>query len=238
MTDPPCGYPDCPVADLTPERLRALASTVWPAGTPLRRGHKSAFPDSAALVPGVGDTRFAPLGDTDHVYVATTSVAALLESALHDATPPDPRIRTAQLGMWRESAVRLTQPARLIDLRDEQLDRLGIDRSELVATSAIHYRCTRRWAAALRGRHIGGYPTTGAVWNSRQIELHARAIAHRPAVQELLTTSSAEVAVIWADRGAPTSLEADPIGGLGPLSAGPGLDFTIDLGATLQIPIL
>ena len=206
-------------------------------GTRLRRGHKNAHPDPTALVPGLGDTRFAPLPDTHHVYVASYSVAALLESAFHDAAPPKPRIRAAQLTQWMESAVQLTRDVRLIDLRDDQLAALGIERNQLVATDAAHYLCTRRWAERLRGRAIGGHRTTGLIWNSRQAELHARAIADRPAVQELMTVAPSEVAVIWQDATEPSPL-APAGGGRGRLDHGPGLDFAVDLGAALGITIL
>ena len=83
---------------------------------------------------------------------------------------------------------------RLIDLRDPRLDRLGIPRSSLPATSAAHYPCTRRWAQALHDRRVGGQPTHGLTWHSRQAELHARAMADRPALRELLDTHPAEVA--------------------------------------------
>jgi hypothetical protein len=106
-------------------------------------------------VPGTGDTRFAPLADTAHAYVATTAFAALLESVLHEAHPPDPVIRKALLAWWRASRVRLSAEVSLVDLRDAELARFENDRNQLVSTTKRHYRCTRRWAEALHGRSIG-----------------------------------------------------------------------------------
>jgi hypothetical protein len=52
-----------------------------PAGTVLHRGARQVHPHTTALVPGVGNTRFAPLEGVAHTYVATTAFAALLEAA-------------------------------------------------------------------------------------------------------------------------------------------------------------
>lgn len=213
---------------------RGLRTVVWRAGTRLRRGHQRRYPEPSALVPGTGDTRFASLEGTEHVYLAATSFAALLESAFHDAAPPQPQLPRALLAHWCEAEVALAAPVRLIDLRDAELARLGLAREHLVATSAAHYPCTRRWAAQLDGRTVGGQPTHGLVWHSRQAELHARAMAHRPALRDLLDYHPSEVAVLWSPP-APQPLLAPTEAGLGPLDAGPGADYVDDLIALLEI---
>ncbi len=200
----------------------------------LRRGHHRDHPDPTELNPGVGDTRFAPLDDTRHVYVARTTFAALLESAFHDAAPPEPRLPQVVLSRWDEAEVRLLAGLRLVDLRDQALDRLGLTREELTATTAAHYPCTRRWARRLHDRHVGGHPTYGLVWHSRQLELHARAAARRPALTELLDEHPAEVAVLWSPP-APEPLLAHTGGGLGPLDRGEGRAYVDDVAALLQI---
>lgn len=214
--------------------LRSLRSTILRAGTPLRRGVRVTRPDPTQLVPGVGDTRFAPLDGVAHAYVASTTFAALLESAFHDAAPPAPRIYEAQLAFWTERAVELTTEVRLIDLRDGELGRLGLERAQLVSTTAAHYPCTRAWARALHDRSVGGHKTHGIVWHSRQTELHARAMAGRRALQELIDTHPAEVAVVWAPP-APAGLLASNQGGLGQLDVGDGLHYVVDLVALLGI---
>lgn len=189
------------------------------------------------MVPGLGQSRFAPLPETAHAYVATTRLAALLESALHDAAPPAPRIRVAQLRRWAEAEVALTSDLRLIDLRDAELRRLGLTHRGLVATSAAHYPCTRTRATALQGRVIGGQETHGLVWHSRQLELHARVMHDRPALQEMLRALPAEVAMLWAPPAARTVLRAAS-GGLGPLTGATGDGYVTDLAALLGITIL
>ncbi len=229
-----CGSDHCPVPQPDSVTLRRLRTHALPAGTLLRRDHKSAHLDPSALVPGVGSTRFAPLADTRHVYVAATTFAALLESAFHDAAPPAPRIPVALLAQWAEAEVALRRDVRLIDLRDFELDRLGIDRAALVATSAAHYPCTRVWARILHERRVGGRDTHGLIWHSRQTELRARALNDRPALRELIDTHPAAVAVLWAPP-APAKLLRATGQGLGRLDHGVGDRYVTDLVALLGI---
>jgi hypothetical protein len=229
-----CGRGNCPVPQPDSALLRRLRTQTLPAGTLLRRGQKVAHPDPSTLVPGVGNTRFAPLAGIRHVYVAATTFAALLESAFHDAAPPAPRIPAAVLAQWAEAEVALRHDIRLIDLRDPGLDRLGIDRAALVSTSAAHYPCTRAWARALHHRRVGGHQTHGLIWHSRQTELRARALNDRPALRELIDTHPAWAAVLWAPP-APASLLRATGGGLGRLDRGDGDGYITDLVALLGI---
>jgi hypothetical protein len=230
----PCGRTTCPVPDPSPKRLAHLRTVTIAAGTELRRGVKTSHPDAARLVPGLGRTRFAPLDGVSHAYVARTTFAALLESALHEAAPPAPRVYEAQLALWTVQTVALTDDVRLVDLRDAELARAGIGRAELVATTAQHYPCTRRWARALHGRSIGAQMTQGLLWHSRQSELHALALDGRPALQELIDEHPAEVAILWAPPG-PADILTTVAAGLGPLDAGPGRAYIDDLVALLGI---
>lgn len=234
MGDPPCGLTACPVPAPVDALTRRLRTTVLRSGSRLRRGRRVAHPDATAFVPGLGDTRFAPLPDVAHVYLATTTFAALLESAFHDAAPPAPRIPEAVLRLWAEDAVELTADIRVIDLRDAELARLGLEPGQLVTTSAAHYPCTRRWAAALHGRRIGGQQTHGLIWHSRQTELHARALFARPALRELVDEHPADVAVVWSPP-ASRRLLATSGAGLGPLATGGGRHYVDDLVALLSI---
>lgn len=160
------------------------------------RGHRRSRA-ATTLTPSRGDTRFAPLSDTRHAYVSASLTAALLESCLHELHPPDPVIYIAQLAGWSLTPLRLRHGTRFADLRDPQLARLGIPRTALVNTSAAHYACTRRWASALQGRKVGGYAITGALWNSRQADLHAAAHPGGLAA-DLLTHRAVEVGVVWS----------------------------------------
>jgi hypothetical protein len=200
----------------------------------LHRGHKNVYP-AHELIPGTGATRFAPQSGSSHAYVATTEIGALLESALHDASPPFPRIQLPTLQQWSESGVELRHGVRLFDLRDPQLDRLGIEREQLVSTLPVHYACTRRWASRLVGRTAGGQQAHGLVWHSRQAELHARAMKHRPAFARMLSEHPTEVAVIWSPPAPERLLESVSGEGLGQLHEGEGWRFIEDLVGLLGI---
>lgn len=229
MTAATCPYPqDCPVPDPDPAVLRRVRTHVIDAGSELFRGHERAFP-ADGLVPGVGDSRFAPLAEVAHAYVSRRATPALLESALRDAAPPYPRVYAHRLAAWSLSRIRLVAEVRLIDLRDPELQRLGIDRDQLVTSLPAHYPCTRDWAAALHGRHVGGQPTHGLLWHSRQAELHAAA-DHNPLTGDLLGSGeTTEVAVVYAPP-APHQLFEDAGQGPGPLSEGEGERFAVAVG--------
>jgi hypothetical protein len=88
--------------------------------------------------------------------------------------------------------LRTPAAARLADLRDPELQRLGLRRDAIVATSAEHYPCTRRHAiTALARRKDARSPLHGVIWHSRQAEL---------AEQE-----PAEVMVLFGGRRYPTA---------------------------------
>lgn len=229
MTAATCPYPDhCPVPDPDPAVLRRVRTHTLDAGVELFRGHRRTYP-ADALVPGVGDSRFAPLAEVAHAYVSRRVTPALLESAFRDATPPRPRIYPHRLAAWSLSRVRLMAPVRLADLRDPQLQRLRMERSQLVTSLPAHYACTREWAAALHGRHVGGQPTHGLLWHSRQAELHAAA-DHNPLTADLLGPGeTTEVAVVYAPP-APPRLMEDAGQGPGSLAEGEGERFVLAVG--------
>ena len=238
MTVPGCGdHSGCPVPDPDEVDLRRLTSVVLPAGTTLRRGHKLRYaPD--VPVPAGDDvpapqrmSRFAPVAGVGHAYVARREVAALLESVLHDVVPGVPRVRWRRLDGWALSHVTLRANVRLIDLRDEALVTLGLERRQLVATDPSHYPCTRRWAVRLCGRHIGGLPTVGLLWHSRQAELHADQ-GVRPLLADVLVGEQAEVAVLWPPRGSLLALDDGPW----PLGSGRGFELMRDVATLLGAP--
>jgi hypothetical protein len=239
VSAPGCADPDgCPVPDPVEVDLRRLSSVVVPAGTPLRRGHKSRH-RAEDPVPAIAElpaphlmTRFAPVPGQPHAYVARREIGALLESALHGVVPDAPRISWPQLGHWSLSHVVLRRDVRLIDLRDPALAALGLTRAELVATDPGHYPCARRWAMRLHGRHIGGKATVGLLWHSRQAEVHA-VQGVRPLMADVLVGEQAEVAVLWPAAG--QRLLATH-GGPGPLSSGHGLELVRDLANLLGAP--
>ena len=84
----------------------------------------------------------------------------------------------------------------LVDLRDAELAKLGLKRSQLVTSPAAHYRCTTDWAGALHSRRVGAAVTVGLLWRSRVAEL---ARHDSPLLGDLLPGASEEVFVLFGD---------------------------------------
>lgn len=239
MTAPGCIAPaSCPVPDPDPQVLARVSTHLFPAGTELRRGHRTEY---AAVTPVAAVhelplasrmSRFAPILGSAHAYVARREIAALLESVFHELVPTSPRVNWARAEAFSLTHVRLRHAVRLIDLRDPQLERLGIGRSQLVASGPGHYPCTRVWAEALRGRGVGGHTTHGLIWHSRQAELHAAGHGTR-LFRDVLVGEQAEVAVIWPD---PEGDLLAPAGGPGSLSTGAGAALAEEVAALLGAP--
>lgn len=126
---------------------------------------------------GWGDTRFAAIDDPvtakrlPHMYLGESPTTVLLESVFHDVhqlgsmTAYDAHLHEKLL-----AHIEVPADATLGDLRDPQLARLGLTRSQVVSSPAEHYPCTRRLAiAALAQSHDP--PLQGLIWQSRQAEL-------------------------------------------------------------------
>ena len=170
----------CPVTPALP-RLRV---TTLPAGTPLYRVYDGTWGYDEHN-PGYGDARFSPFDDTSDghrvpsMYLAATPAAALLETVFHEVHQSSSRI-IYERDLRGKLLAHLTLPtaARLGDLHDAELVRHHLTRSQVVASPAEHYPCTRRLAIAARTQ---GTPLQGLIWHSRQSEL-----AGHPATEVLV----------------------------------------------------
>ncbi|EMQ99839.1 RES family NAD+ phosphorylase [Paeniglutamicibacter gangotriensis] len=140
--------------------------------------------------PGFGDTRFSPfdsLGTGERVpsfYLAQSLEAALLETSLHDVHVRRPRV-VSELSLLGKLHARVVPPGPLdlIDLRDMQLEALGLVRENVASSSTEHYPCTRKVARTIHA----SYPaSSGILWHSRQAEISG--IRHQ------------EVAMVFGDR--------------------------------------
>lgn len=231
MTDlAPCGDVACPI--VTPFEIdrRTLRVITLAERTELWRVAHERYEAAAFTPAGAGNGRFSPLPDRSHTYVAEHRSAALLESALHEASGPDPRIYLATLEALRLHRLRFVQPLRLIDLRDSALPALGLDRAGLTGASARHYRCTRRVAEHLAGTK-GAH---GLLWTSRQGFLHAQRNSDGLAA-EVLRHESLDVAVVYSPDfpGRVRSLESQPL-----VELGRPTRFVVELANLLRIAIL
>jgi hypothetical protein len=151
---------------------------------------------------GKGEARFSPLRDPSvgivpNLYGAKSRTVALLETVFHDVHESSPRLITRKSLVGRGLA-RLVTPQRyvLVDLRDDALADLGLERRQLVSTTPAHYPCTRQWALALHGRRIGSARPVGLIWSSRLAEL---ARGDTPLLNDLLRGDRDEVFVFFGD---------------------------------------
>lgn len=207
MTASTCPYPaTCPVPDIDDLDQRRLRLTYLEADEEWSHVHDAAHPPPAFNTSHQGDTRFAPLDDVGHLYLARRATVALLETVFHDVHETADRIIYTATALAGRQLSPVTVSTRLpvLDLRDPQLHRLGLDRG-LVTSSRAHYPCTRRWAQTLLAKRLGPTTTVGWIWNSRIAEL---AQADSPLLDDLLTQPADEVTILYDRHIAPGSLDS------------------------------
>lgn len=180
----PDGCPVLPVRDLDTRRHRIEEGRALFRCYDARWGY-------AQPNPGGEGTRFAPFDALETgqrvptMYLAATDTAALLETVFHEVHHEASRIvYEVQLLGRLVAKVAVPDELDLVDLRDDELTRLGVRRGELVSSPAEHYPCTCRWAQRL---HDGG--AHGMIWHSRQAELAGK--------------EPVEVLVVFCDRYGP-----------------------------------
>jgi RES domain len=177
-TDLDCPDPECcPVATALP-RLR---TTTLREGTALYRVYNATWGYDEHN-PGHGDARFSPIDDPANgdrlpsMYLAANATAALLETVFHGVFPSghDPGgrfIYERDLRGKLLAHLRVPAAAALGDLRDPELRRLELTRTQVVSSPAEHYPCTRRLSVAALRQPRRGRQLSGLIWHSRQAEL-------------------------------------------------------------------
>lgn len=239
MTAPDCRDPArCPVPDLDADVIGDVRYADLPADVSLQRSYLLSRGAESFNASGLGNTRFAPLADAvgnpvGHLYAARRRTVALLESVFHNVHEAQARVIYAATDLVGRglASVQWRQPVSLVDLRDNELERLGLDREGLVATAAAHYPCTRQWAAALRNVNVNvsGTVPSGLLWRSRVAEL---AQHDSMLLDDLFHGDAAEACVLWDDR-----LSADTVVQVGAnfddLLAGPGRLLVEEVASTL-----
>jgi hypothetical protein len=226
----PCGDPRCPIVPPHDIDRRSLRIVSMPERTELWRVADRRYESAAFTPPGRGNGRFSPLQDRSHTYGAGQRSAALLESALHEASGPDPKIYLATLEKLQLHRLRFTKPLRLIDLRDDALPSLDLERSRLTGSTPRHYRCTRAVAEHL----VGAKGSHGLLWTSRQGSLHAERNPDGLA-SEVLRHESLDVAVVYTPNfpGRVRSIESRLL-----VEGGQPTRFIVELANLLRIPLL
>ena len=179
MTAAGCRFRDsCPVPDPS-EALsgKALTTHTYPSGSGFRRVYDTKY-GFGGYNPGRGSSRFAPIERKGHhvptMYGAQSYEAALLETVFHGVHDQlaDRRIPISFLRNRGLGQLRTPEPLIFVDLRDQTLATLGLERSQVVSTTAAHYVCTQEWSAFIHDATNGpNSPCHGIVWHSRQAEL-------------------------------------------------------------------
>jgi hypothetical protein len=167
MADAPLPPPAGPAPASAPKLLSLKPARLW-------RIHQARF-RPAQFHPGTGaDARFSPIHcaaakPIPTLYAASTLEGALMETVFHDVpTPPADYIldieRLQELAL-SVSVIRPKGALSLIDLSTKGLQRLGLQRTQLVDTPVRAYPATRRWAEWLHGVEPGAH---GLLWTSRK----------------------------------------------------------------------
>ena len=230
VAEQPCGRGDCPVVRPGDIDRRKLRVHTLPARSERYRASELRFGTNIFTPEGMGNGRFSRLTGRANAYVAEQRSAAILESALHEAAGPNPRIYAAILAQYAVHRLRFVQPVRLIDLREPELQRLGIEPAQFTAASALHYPCTQATAQWI----VGAKDTVGITWTSRQGALHAERNRDGLAA-EVLRHQSLDVAVVYKPDhiGKIALLDSEPL-----VVGGEPNRFVVELANLLRIAIL
>jgi hypothetical protein len=192
----------CPVPEPSDVDLRKLRLARQPQGLSFHTAYRRANWPALFNASSLGNARFSPLDIAGAIvstlYGAATQTVALLETCFHNVHELGTKTISESLDLAPRGVVALAAPASLplIDLTNDGLERVGLSRTQLVATTPEHYPCTREWATALHERRIGGVTAVGLLWQSRIAEL---AQADSLLFADLLTVAD-EVFILFGDR--------------------------------------
>lgn len=192
------GLPSCPVVDLDDVDLRRVRTTEVRADQVFHRSIPDGFP-LESLNPSPKQGRFSPVPGTAFAYLGGSHTVALLESVFHEVTPsPTSRAiyRDLHLRGRVVGTVVTDRNLRVIDLRDGELERLDIDRAQLITTGSEHYPCSTAVAARLLQLTPGHQPVQGIVWGSRVAEI---ARSGSELLGDLLHDPVSEALVVYGD---------------------------------------
>ena len=148
-----------------------------PKATAIHRIHDRRFPPNG-FNPGAGAaTRFAPLrpgpDPVPTLYGAETLEGAIFETILHDypvgAIPGTTMIPWTRVDPVDHSILRIRRPLRLVQLREPDLNRIGLGRGDLISSSPTTYANTVAWALSIHDTHEDA---DGLQWTSRACDPH------------------------------------------------------------------
>ena len=157
-----------------PDPFPAFNTVVLDAGATLIRLHAPDLDGHAFNPCRGGPTRFAPLALVSGeclptLYAAEDFESALFETVFHDvAFDARPAyVALSKLTSRAHSRLLTTRDLRLANLREPDLNRLGLTRAQLIDTLADRYVRTARWA---EGFHRTDPRIAGLAWTSRRCD--------------------------------------------------------------------
>ena len=160
-----------PNVPLPPGHVDPL-TTIWSAGRRLYRVHPAEYAPNE-FHPGTGDPsgRFHPIhsvqGDPIPTLYASDRIHGALSETVFRNIVAGGVILRAELATRCLAHVELVRDIAIADLSGHGLRRLGLDRSQLLETSARSYAYTARWAEAI---HRSNEIVDGINWVSRQFD--------------------------------------------------------------------
>jgi hypothetical protein len=162
---------DTPVV---PNPFPEFNTTTLRKGVSLIRVHDPGYPGNSFNPCKGGLTRFAPLALPSGaclptLYAADDYESALFETVFHDiAFDARPAyVALPKLTSRTCSRLVITRDLVLANLREADLNKIGLTRASLVDTLAAQYTKTGRWA---EGFHRGNPDIAGLVWTSRRCD--------------------------------------------------------------------
>lgn len=157
-----------------PDPFPAFNTVLLKAGTTLIRVHEPAFAGNAFNPCRGGLTRFAPLalpsgGCLPTLYAADDDESAFFETVFHDvAFDARPAyVALSKLTSRARSRIVTARDLLLANLREADLNAIGLTRTLLIDTLATQYAKTARWAEAF---HRKDRRVQGLVWTSRRCD--------------------------------------------------------------------
>ena len=120
------------------------------------------------------ESRFSPIWNSDRaiipvLYVASTLEAAVCETILHDLPPhcKFKKIRISTIAGLSHSVLQVKKDFSLVLLRNSDLRKWNISRTELINSTSDQYHETARWAETINRQ----FPMVdGLIWTSNQCD--------------------------------------------------------------------
>lgn len=155
-----------PVADL------AVNFSTWPSGQNIYRVHSICY-SALQFNPGMrGSARFSPVYDSlkqrvSTLYGGINTGVAVMETLFHDLPEHTDGVAydKGNLRGLAHSVIAPKVDLNLVDLNPKTMKKMGINRAQLLDSTADQYIYTQEYATAIHAAHPAAH---GLKWSSRQ----------------------------------------------------------------------